>query len=476
MSSSLIHSPMSHSPIKSCPRFAVVGHPNKGKSSIVATMVHNSDIAISELSGTTVSTESYSYNLGGESLYSLFDTPGFQRPRQLLEWLQNQNTDASERLLAVEKFLDKYNKVAEGDRFCDEVELLKPIVRDGAGIIYVVDGSVPYSQEYEAEMSVLQWTGQPRMALINPIGGEQYVEQWRQALGQYFSLVKVFNPVTDGIDKQLAILRAFVELNDNWREQLLTAANTIEEHSRATRERAALVISESIAAILAEKVTKAVPDSSLQKAMEIQLKKAYRKRLQHLEQQLRNAILALYQHYRLDIQEAELTLDYPDLFDQDYWYLFGMTRKKLVALASSSGAAAGALVDAGVGGSSLMAGALIGGIGAGVASLYFSHKPDQLSIKGLPLAGKQLIAGPVKNLSFAFVLLGRAVRYQQAIAARAHGDRRPLAVEEGQGDDWLQGLAHSQQVKLTGLLKNGYKGLGDKQRQKLQGLIGEILL
>ena len=52
--------------------------------------------------------------------------------------------------------------------FPDECELLRPIV-EGAGILYVVDGSVPYGPEYEAEMEILRWTGRPSMAVINPI-------------------------------------------------------------------------------------------------------------------------------------------------------------------------------------------------------------------------------------------------------------------------------------------------------------------
>ena len=51
-------------------------------------------------------------------------------------------------------------------RFHDERELLRPIV-EGAGILYVVDGSRPYGRQYEAEMEILRWTGRPRMALIN---------------------------------------------------------------------------------------------------------------------------------------------------------------------------------------------------------------------------------------------------------------------------------------------------------------------
>ncbi|UTW45812.1 DUF3482 domain-containing protein [bacterium SCSIO 12696] len=461
--------------MNACPRFAVVGHPNKGKSSIVATMVHSDDIAISELSGTTVATHCYSYQLDQQPLYSLFDTPGFQRPRQLMEWLQQQDTDASKRLQAIEQFLQHFGAGQEaGERFRDEVELLSPIVREGAGIIYVVDGSVPYSPKYEPEMTVLQWTGQPRMALINPIGGEQYVDEWKQALGQYFSLVKVFNPVVDGIEKQLAVLRSFAELSDAWREDLLKSATAIEHHHQNTQNKAAFLISEFISQALAAKVSKPLLADELQDSLEELIRKEYRLRLQQHEKRLRQAILGLYRHQRLDIQEANLELDYPDLFNQDYWYLFGMSRKKLVALASSSGAAAGALVDAGLGGASLMTGALIGGIGAGVASLYISNKPDTLSIKGLPLGGKQLTAGPVKDLNFAFVLLGRAVSYQRAIAARAHGNRNPLVVQES--GSWIDALEKSKQVALTGLLKTGHKGLSGKQREHLQRLVYSLLL
>ena len=37
----------------SVPRFAVVGHPNKGKSSIVATLAEDDAVQISPLPGTT---------------------------------------------------------------------------------------------------------------------------------------------------------------------------------------------------------------------------------------------------------------------------------------------------------------------------------------------------------------------------------------------------------------------------------------
>ena len=56
------------------PVFAVVGHPNKGKSSIVSTIAQNDDIAISPRSGTTRDTQHYEILIGA-ARYTLVDTP-----------------------------------------------------------------------------------------------------------------------------------------------------------------------------------------------------------------------------------------------------------------------------------------------------------------------------------------------------------------------------------------------------------------
>ena len=62
------------------PRFAVVGHPNKGKSSVVATLAQNDSIAIAMEPGTTRDSHRYPMKVDDVTLYELIDTPGFQRP------------------------------------------------------------------------------------------------------------------------------------------------------------------------------------------------------------------------------------------------------------------------------------------------------------------------------------------------------------------------------------------------------------
>ncbi len=171
-------------------KFAVVGHPNKGKSSIVSTLSHDDSIAVSSRSGTTKHAMGVTVDTS-YSKYELIDTPGFQRPLKVLAWLKQKATSAEKRAQAVADF------VADAQCQCDfpdEVELLTPLV-NSAAILYMVDGSRPYGGEYEAEMEILRWSGQPSMALINPIESSQYVEPWKNALEQYFKIVRVFNPM-----------------------------------------------------------------------------------------------------------------------------------------------------------------------------------------------------------------------------------------------------------------------------------------
>ncbi len=143
------------------PTFAVVGRPNKGKSSIVATLARDDSVYIDAKAGSTREANSYPMKVDGETLYVLVDTPGLQRARAVLDWLNAHCSDAAARPETVRAFVEQH----EGDpNYRDECQALRPVV-DGAGIIYVVDGSCPYGVDYEAEMEILRWSGQPSLAL-----------------------------------------------------------------------------------------------------------------------------------------------------------------------------------------------------------------------------------------------------------------------------------------------------------------------
>jgi hypothetical protein len=454
------------------PGFAVVGHPNKGKSSIVATLTRQDAIRISEISGTTTTAQAFELCVDGVSHYRLIDTPGFQRPRQVLSWLQQRAPNAAERKQTVQDFVTEQRHAASS-RFQDEIELLQPIL-DGAGIIYVVDGSLPYSPEFEAEMTILQWTGQPRMALINPIGGAAHVEEWQNALSQYFSVVRVFDPMTADHQKQFAVLSAFAELHEPWRPAIEATMAALTRYFDRLASQGAMIVAEHMVQMISHVSDVRVPADFAKSALETQLKSQYQRHLRDMEFSMQRQLQSLFAHSNMRVQAQLLSADYPDLFDNSHWYLYGLDRQKIVALAASAGAAAGAVLDAGVGGSSLMAGALAGGLLSGLASLAATWKPEKLNIKGVPVAGKTLTAGPARDLTFVFVLLGRAVDFLELMLRRTHADRTVAELASTGLTERLERLPKLEQVQLTRSLQKAAKGLNDKELVQLRDWVLQL--
>ncbi|MEX2365208.1 MAG: DUF3482 domain-containing protein, partial [Pseudohongiellaceae bacterium] len=363
------------------PVFAVVGHPNKGKSSIVATLAHDDRVAVSPQSGTTRVAETLTVRISEQS-YQLVDTPGFQRPHKVLQWLQAHAASAEQRATAVKKFIED---PACQQQFPDEVELLEPIVK-GAAILYVVDGSRPYGMEYEAEMEILRWTGQASMALINTIETDSYVEQWQQALSQYFRVVKVFDAMTADFDKQLSILEAFGLLREQWRESIAALVSAARQQRRQQAIDSVSMLAELLSSLCYFQLTREVTDRAGALALKEEMTAKFYAWLEKRERQALDQLQELYGYRNLQSELYSLPLN-EDLFDTEKWVVWGLNRKQLLVAASISGAAAGALIDLGLAGSSLLLGALGGGIIAGGSAWLGADRIADFKIDGAPLGG-----------------------------------------------------------------------------------------
>lgn len=432
----------------SIPMFAVVGHPNKGKSSIVATLAHNDAIEISKQSGTTTQTNNYRVKTEN-GCYQLSDTPGFQRPNKVLNWLKQKATSADLRADAVRQFVaDESCR----QNFVDEVELLAPII-NGAAILYVVDGSRPYSIDYEAEMEILQWTGQPSMALINPIQNDQHVDSWKNALMQYFKTVRIFNPMEAEFNKQLELLKVFTHLETKWFDQLSRVISDLEK-LRVNQNRQSIIIATRLLEDLClHRVSQKVVNKDQAKLLEPALKTLFQKWMLKREKQSINELLTLYSFSHTQLQMDDLTLP-PDLFDCEQWYLWGLTKNQLSTTAAITGAAAGAAIDLAVAGSSLMAGA-IGGALLGFGSAWFGA--DQLldlRVVGLPVGGYEACFGPISNKNFPYVILGRFLYLHQQISNRNHALRNSIELQEINLNSKIEKLEKSVQKELHVAFQN----------------------
>lgn len=417
------------------PSFAVVGHPNKGKSSVVATLVENASIAISRIPGTTYHADEYILTVGDKALYQLIDTPGFQRPGAVLNWLKEREDHAAQRKKLIEQFVQEHDA---DDRFHDECTLLRPVLQ-GAGILYVVDGSKPYAPEFEIEMQVLQWTGQPRMALINLVGDGDYVDEWRTALGQYFSIVREFDAMKADFEARTGLLRAFGELHQPWATQLHEAIDTLtaerQRRLRLATEEVIDLLSFCLTATEEQSITdaEATDTTAVEKALTTKLMNRLRAR----ETQARQRVQRTFHQDQVSLQESQYTLVDEDLFTEAVWRLFGLSKTQLIATGGVTGALAGGSLDLAVGGTSFMLGSLIGATVGSVSAWLGGEQLAKLRLLGTTLGGQVAQVGPVARANFPWVLLGRAIVHLRLVSERNHALRtafvNELMAEEVEG-------------------------------------------
>lgn len=416
------------------PTFAVVGRPNKGKSSIVATLARDDAVYIDARAGSTREAQNYPMRVDGEILYELIDTPGLQRARAVLDWLTNHCADAAARPQAVRAFVQQH----EGDpRYRDECQALRPIV-DGAGIIYVVDGSCPYGADYEAEMEILRWSGRPSLALINPIEGEAFVDEWNAGLGQFFRTVRTFNPHRAEVTKQLELLELFGHLDPAWRGPLERAVAILRQDRQLQAQGASSYITDLIVEAISYRVEQAVPEGLPLEPVQKLLFERYRAHLVGRERQCRQRVEELYYYSSLTRSEQSLALEESDLFNIEQWYLWGLGKNSLMAVAASAGAVVGGTtgmaLDVASGGLLGGLGTLVAGAGGAVSGVWgarkYADQIGQIKVKGVPTGGNLLSYGPSQSINFPFVLLGRALLHQRLVSSRTHADRNVLDLDQ----------------------------------------------
>src|SRR5690242_14191199 len=101
------------------PTFVVVGQPNEGKTTVMATLAENDVAQISPLPGTTTHRQRYAVLVNGKEVLVFWDTPGFENSAEALAWLKK-HEDPTGNL--AQNFLSAFEGSAQ---FTEECEILK---------------------------------------------------------------------------------------------------------------------------------------------------------------------------------------------------------------------------------------------------------------------------------------------------------------------------------------------------------------
>lgn len=454
------------------PKFAVVGHPNKGKSSIVSALALDDSVGISDTPGTTTKKRSFPLSVDGKVLYELFDTPGFQRARKVLAWLEKHKVSADKKHEVVQAFINKHK---DDKRFNDEVELLEPIM-DGAGIIYVVDGSKPYGEEYEAEMEILRWTGQPSMALINHIDESDYSKEWKRALGQYFKMVRTFNPMQAGMTQHMTILESMAQLKEEWIAPVKASMKLFEQYQEQMLERSALLLTRLVYESVSTVEKRSLKTEEASEKDKEKIEKKYKNRLRDLEVRTQKNIEEVWNHDHLKKEEKILAFEGMDLFSEETASVFGLTRKELIITGATSGAVTGAGIDLLFAGHTLFLGGAIGALVGGTGAFFGFEELSEVKVLGQTLGKRYLEMGPMENRNFPYILLGRAIYHTVKVAKMSHATREVFDINMDQTfkERWLSDTLRKSLEQYHKKFRSG-KALEPKELREYEELIKNVL-
>lgn len=429
----------SHRPSEAIVSLVVVGRANTGKSTLVATLTEDRSIRISDVPGTTTEARRLVVYANGQPVLAVIDTPGFEDAVGALKVLQSLSKSVADRADAVRQFVELAERE---DTFVSERRLLKPVL-DGGAILYVADAAYPWRKNFEAELEILRWTGQPRAGLVNRTGEGDFSEDWRNALDQYFSIVRSISARDSSWEARLELLKDISSLRAEWRAPILGVVQQLEaQWYRRRQDTARTIASMMYAALTHTRKERVVRPDDLQ-ADQFRLEQAFADDLRRIEEKSRHDVESIYGFRELRRRDGAAMeaprLDH-DLFSKEVWDASGLSLGQLATAGAAGGALSGLLVDGMTGGATFGGGAVIGGlIGLGGALVVGRDQFAKATIEraGLSVpdalrrradADRTIVVGPHKGPNFPWILLVRALGHWYAVEQRTHAQEHALEV------------------------------------------------
>lgn len=399
------------------PEFAIIGHPNEGKSSVLSTLAEDDSVRVSAIPGETVVCQAFPVRIDGREILRFIDTPGFQNPRQTLEWLQNFSGPEEEMLPA---FIAAHR---HHPAFHDDCELLVPVTA-GAGVIFVVDGSRPLRHVDRAEMEILRLTGAPRMAVINCKEEDSgYLDQWQSTFRKHFNAVRIFNSCQANYRQRIELLESLKAIDQQWEPALKIVVEAFRTDWEARITRTAAILADMLRDILAYRQTVACSKKKESQLRE-QLHREYLAYVTVEERRGHEAIRQLFKHNIFNLELPPQSILAEDLFSRRTWEFLGLTNRQIIVAGAVGGAALGVGIDAATLGSSFGLFSAMGGlIGAGATAFKGKDVLTGVRLLGMKMGGELLQVGPVSNVQLLYILLDRGLLFYAHVINWAHGRR-----------------------------------------------------
>ncbi len=407
------------------PEFAVVGHPNEGKSSVLSTLAEDDSVRISPVPGETRQCQRFPVLVDDREVLAFIDTPGFQNPRRTLRWLTDYAGPEEKMLTA---FLAAHR---DDPAFRDDCRLLAPLLT-GAGIIFVVDGSRPLRGVDRAEMEILRLTGLPRLAILNcKQDQEEYLDQWRAEFRKHFNAIRLFNSMRATFGQRISLLESLKVIDQDLEPVLAQVVLALKKDWRGREEESADAILALLEEVLTRVMTATIREGEDPARVRARLENTFNDFVRDREKQCRRRIRRLFKHNIFALEPDPHSLVSQDLFARETWRFLGLTDRQLVTAAALGGAAVGAGIALAHAGLTFgVFSALGGALGAAATALRGRHLLSGLRLAGVRLDRRELVLGPVNNPQLMYILLDRALLHYRWVINWTHARREISDADE----------------------------------------------
>ncbi len=403
---------------QSVPEFAVVGHPNEGKSSVLSTLAEDDSVRVSPMPGETRECQTFPVTIDGKEIIRFTDTPGFQNPRKTLQWMQEYSGRDED---LIRDFIVAHK---DDPAFHDDCHLLQPLLR-GAGIIFVVDGSRPLRNMDKAEMEILRLTGCPRMAIINCKDEETaWLPKWQAEFRKHFNSIRIFNSCRATYGERIALLESLKGIDQDLQPVLDRVVAAFRADWQQRSQRVTEILLDLFATGLGYSKTIPLKVGGDETRIRTRLHKEYEESISTREKKCRQQMRSLYKHniFNYDLPPQSILVE--DLFSEKSWEFLGLSRSQLVVAGGLSGAAIGAGIDVAAAGLTFGVFSALGGmVGAAGTALKGREFLGGTRLLGMRLDEQRLTVGPVKNIQLLYILLDRQLLFYSHIINWAHGRR-----------------------------------------------------
>lgn len=414
----------------SVPTFAVVGQPNEGKTSIISTLTEDDRADIGPKPGTTRHLARYPVKVDGVEIMVFYDTPGFESPGEVLEWLRKHKDEPNPAAAFLK--LPKHR-----DLYPEECQILTPIA-EGCAVIYVVDGDRPLREVDKLEGEILRLCRVARIGIINCKGSrKEHLEAWRRQMLADFNVVREFNACSAVFADRMELLEAAKVVVSGWERRI---EETIDSLKAAWEDRlvaSADAMVKVFKDVLNLRAREPFGDGISKESAGAKANETVKRDVRALEKKFRKDIRKRFLHSD-DHWDTDPLLDM-DIFCDEVWSLLGLSKKHLIIALAAAGAGTAVLIDVIAAGHTFGLAAIIGGAIGGVGGLLFADRavrwrtPEvslfgRFKLGGKALGGTKVEARIERRSKLPGILFDRLILFVEAAASWAHG-RRPEKIE-----------------------------------------------